>query len=147
MSKLMYKSKMATPSTIKRAWFLFDANGQTLGRMCAKIAPILRGKNKPSYTPHMDTGDYVIVINSKLITLSGNKLNDKDYLNYSGYPGGLKSESARELIKRRPNHVIERGVKGMLPKNRLGRAMYKKLFVYDGPDHPHSAQQPQLVNS
>jgi large subunit ribosomal protein L13 len=111
--------------------------------MCARIAAILRGKNKASYTPHVDTGDYIIVINCEKVVLTGNKLDQKIYDTFSGYPGGRKEEVARNLINRRPEVVIERAVKGMLPKNRLGRQMYKKLFVYDGDVHPHTAQQPK----
>jgi large subunit ribosomal protein L13 len=111
--------------------------------MCARIAAVLRGKHKASYTPHVDTGDYVIVINADKVVFTGNKMEDKLYQNFSGYPGGLKEEAAKDLLKRRPEAVIERAVKGMLPKNRLGRKMYKKLFVYAGAAHPHTAQQPK----
>jgi large subunit ribosomal protein L13 len=113
--------------------------------MSAKIAAILRGKNKPYYTPHTDCGDYIIVINAKKVALTGKKWDDKEYLTYSGYPGGQKAETAKELINRRPEVVIERAVKGMLPKNRLGRAMYKKLFVYAEAEHPHTAQKPKSL--
>jgi large subunit ribosomal protein L13 len=120
-----------------------DGTNQTVGRMCAKIAAVLRGKNKACYTPHVDTGDYIIVINSEKVVLTGNKLDQKMYDHFTGYPGGLKEEVARSLIARRPEVVVERAVKGMLPKNRLGRKMYKKLFVYVGDKHPHTAQQPK----
>jgi large subunit ribosomal protein L13 len=113
--------------------------------MCAKIASVLRGKNKAYYTPHVDCGDYVIVTNCDKIKFTGNKLDDKLYINYSGYPGGKKEETARELLRRRPDAIIERAVKGMLPKNRLGRQMYKKLFVYAGDAHPHTAQAPKSL--
>jgi len=113
--------------------------------MCAKIASVLRGKNKASYTPHVDCGDFVIVINCEKVKFTGNKMEDKEYLTFSGYPGGLKGEAAKDLLKRRPEVVIERAVKGMLPKNRLGRKMYKKLFVYAGAEHPHGAQKPQSL--
>jgi large subunit ribosomal protein L13 len=114
--------------------------------MCAKIASVLRGKNKPYYTPHVDCGDFVIVTNCDKVKFTGNKLEDKKYINFSGYPGGKKEETAGELQKRRPDAIIERAVKGMLPKNRLGRKMYKKLFVYVGSEHPHEAQKPQNLN-
>jgi large subunit ribosomal protein L13 len=143
MRHLSLKTQSANEKIVVRKWHVADATNQTLGRMCSKIAHILRGKNKAYYTPHFDCGDYVIVINSGKVVLTGNKLQDKDYITYSGHPGGQKHESAKELINRRPNVVIERAVKGMLPKNRLGRAMYTKLFVYEGAEHPHKAQQPQ----
>ena len=143
MSKLHFTTKHANEATVQRNWYVVDGTNQTVGRVCAKIAAVLRGKNKASYTPHVDTGDYVIVINCEKVKFTGNKLDEKVYLNYSGYPGGKKEEVARDLIKRRPEVIVERAVKGMLPKNRLGRKMYKKLFVYAGPNHPHIAQQPK----
>lgn len=143
MKHLSFKTKSANEQIVKRDWFVVDATNQTLGRMASRIASILRGKHKPYYTPHFDCGDYVIVVNSGKVTLTGNKLEDKEYQNFSGYPGGQRIESAKKLIGRRPNVLIERSVKGMLPKNRLGRAMYKKLFVYEGAEHPHKAQQPK----
>lgn len=143
MRQLSFKTKSANQDIVKRDWYVVDATGQTLGRMASRIAHILRGKNKAYYTPHFDCGDYVIVINSGKVVLTGNKLEDKQYLTYSGYPGGQKAESAKKLLNRRPNVAIERAVKGMLPKNRLGRAMSKKLFVYEGDSHPHAAQQPK----
>lgn len=142
MRHLSFKTKSANEKIVERKWYIVDATNQTLGRMTSRIASILRGKNKTYYTPHFDCGDYIIVINSGKAVLTGNKLEDKDYITYSGHPGGQKHESAKELIARRPNVMIERAVKGMLPKNRLGRAMYSKLFVYDGAEHPHKAQQP-----
>lgn len=138
-------TKSANEATVKRDWYVVDATNMTLGRMAARIAAILRGKNKPYYTPHTDCGDYVIVINADKIVLTGNKMNDKEYENYSGYPGGRKVEIAKDLLRRRPIVLTERAVKGMLPKNRLGRAMYKKLFVYAGAEHPHAAQKPQSL--
>lgn len=141
LKQLSYKTKSANEKIVKREWYVADATNQPLGRLSSKIASILRGKNKAYYTPHFDCGDYVIVINSSKISFSGNKLDQKEYQRVSGYPGGQTRETARNLLKRRPNAVIENAVKGMLPKNRLGRAMYKKLFVYEGADHPHSAQQ------
>ncbi len=143
LNQLSFKTKSANDSIVKREWWVADATNQTLGRFSSKIAAVLRGKNKPYYTPHFDCGDYVIVINSAKIAMSGDKLNSKEYQHVSGYPGGQKRELAKNLIKRRPNAVIENAVRGMLPKNRLGRAMYKKLFVYEGPDHAHKAQQPK----
>jgi large subunit ribosomal protein L13 len=146
MRHLSFKTQSANDKIVKREWHVVDATNQTLGRMASRIATILRGKNKPYYTPHFDCGDYVIVINSNRVILTGNKLEDKEYQTYSMYPGGQKKETAKELISRRPNLVIERAVKGMLPKNRLGRAMFKKLYVYEGAEHPHKAQTPKPLN-
>ena len=143
MSNLHFTTKHANAATVKHNWHVVDGTNQTVGRMCAKIAAVLRGKNKAYYTPHVDCGDYVIVINADKVVFSGNKLEDKLYDTYSGYPGGLKQEKAGSLLKRRPDAVIERAVKGMLPKNRLGRKMYKKLYVYAGAEHLHIAQQPK----
>ena len=143
MSKLHFTTKHANEATVKRNWYVVDGTNQTVGRMCARIAAILRGKNKASYTPHVDTGDYIIVINAEKVVLTGDKLNQKLYDHYTGYPGGLKEETASNLQKRRPEMLVERAVKGMLPKNRLGRKMFKKLFIYAGTAHPHGAQQPK----
>ena len=143
MSKLHFTTKHANAATVQRQWHVVDGTNQTVGRMCAKIAAMLRGKHKASYTPHVDTGDYIIVINCEKVVFTGNKQEQKIYDTYSGYPGGRKEETAESLMKRRPEVVIERAVKGMLPKNRLGRQMYKKLFVYAGAEHPHKAQQPK----
>jgi large subunit ribosomal protein L13 len=143
MRHLSFKTKMANDNTVQRTWYIADATNQTLGRFSSKIASVLRGKHKASYTPHVDTGDYVIIINASKVKLTGNKMEDKEYITYSGYPGGQKSETARELISRRADVMLERAVRGMLPKNRLGRAMHKKLFVYEGAEHPHKAQQPK----
>ncbi|HMU44822.1 MAG TPA: 50S ribosomal protein L13 [Chitinophagaceae bacterium] len=143
MSKLHFTTKHANEATVKRNWYVVDGTNQTVGRICSKIAAILRGKNKASYTPHVDTGDFIIVINAEKVVLTGNKMQDKLYDHFTGYPGGLKEETAENLQKRRPEVLIERAVKGMLPKNRLGRKMYKKLFVYAGSEHPHGAQQPK----
>ena len=142
MSKLHFTTKHANEATVQRNWYVVDGTNQTVGRMCAKIASVLRGKNKAYYTPHVDCGDYIIVINCEKVVFTGNKMEDKEYLTFSGYPGGQKAEVAKNMLKRRPEVVIERAVKGMLPKNRLGRQMIKKLFVYVGPSHPHTAQQP-----
>ena len=143
MSKLHFTTKHANAATVKRNWYIVDGTNQTVGRMCSRIAAVLRGKNKASYTPHVDTGDFVIVINAEKVVFTGNKLDEKLYDHFTGYPGGLKQETARNLQARRPEVLIERGVKGMLPKNRLGRKMIKKLFVYVGAEHPHGAQQPK----
>ena len=143
MSKLHFTTKHANAATVKRTWYVVDGTNQTVGRMCSRIAAVLRGKNKASYTPHFDTGDFIIVINADKVTFTGNKLEEKIYDNFTGYPGGLKQETAKNLLARRPEVIVERGVKGMLPKNRLGRKMFKKLFVYAGAEHPHGAQQPK----
>jgi large subunit ribosomal protein L13 len=143
MSKLHFTTKHANSATVQHNWYIVDGTNQTVGRVCAKIAAVLRGKNKAYYTPHVDCGDYIIFINADKVKLTGNKLEDKIYDTYSGYPGGRKEETAKMLLSRRPEVVIERAVKGMLPKNRLGRKMYKKLFVYAGAAHPHIAQQPK----
>jgi large subunit ribosomal protein L13 len=143
MSKQHFTTKHANEATVQRNWYVVDGTNQTVGRMCSRIAAILRGKHKASYTPHVDTGDYIIVVNCEKVKLSGNKMDQKVYDTFSGYPGGRKEEVASDLQKRRPEVIIERAVKGMLPKNRLGRKMYKKLFVYAGGNHPHTAQQPK----
>ena len=143
MSKLHFTTKHANAATVQRDWYVVDGTNQTVGRMCAKIAAVLRGKNKAYYTPHVDCGDYIIVTNCEKVVFTGNKLDEKIYDTYSGYPGGRKEETAKNLMKRRPEVVIERAIKGMLPKNRLGRKMYKKLFVYTGGEHPHVAQRPK----
>jgi len=143
MSKLHFTTKHANAATVQHGWYVVDGTNQTVGRVCSKIAAVIRGKNKPYYTPHVDCGDNVIVINCEKVILTGNKFHDKLYMNYSGFPGGQKTEAAEDLIKRRPEVLIERAVKGMLPKNRLGRKMVKKLFVYAGAAHPHAAQQPK----
>ena len=145
MSKLHYTTKHANEATVKRNWYVVDGTNQTVGRVCSRIAAVLRGKHKTSYTPHVDTGDFIVVINADKVLFSGNKMDEKIYINFSGYPGGKKEEAAKSLLKRRPEAVIERAVKGMLPKNRLGRKMFKKLFVYAGAEHPHTAQKPQTL--
>jgi len=142
MSKLHFTTKHANAASVTHNWYVVDGTNQTVGRVCSKIAAILRGKNKAYYTPHVDCGDYIIFINADKVKFTGNKLEQKVYQNFSGYPGGLREEVAKDLLKRRPEAVIERAVKGMLPKNRLGRKMVKKLFVYAGAEHPHKAQQP-----
>lgn len=131
---------------IDRKWFVVDAEGQTLGRLASRIAPILRGKHKPTYTPHLDCGDFVVVINAEKVRVTGRKLDQKFYYRHSGYPGGLKSTSLRDQLDRYPERVLQSAIKGMLPKNRLGRQMIRKLKVYAGASHPHSAQQPKPLD-
>lgn len=138
----MKDTYMPTKATIERKWYVIDAEGETLGRLAVKAANVLRGKHKPTYTPNMDCGDYVIVINASKINLTGNKLEDKIYYDHSGYTGGLRERTAKVMKESYPEEMIERAIKGMLPKGRLGRQMYKKLFVYAGSEHPHQAQQP-----
>ena len=139
------KTYTVKPGEIKRQWRLVDAEGKTLGRLASRIAAILKGKHKPIYTPHADVGDYVIVINADKIHVTGRKMLQKMYHRHSGYPGGLKSINLRDLLQRHPTRAVEYAVKGMLPKNRLGRRMFKKLKVYAGSDHPHQAQRPQVL--
>jgi len=143
---LSYKTVSAKKETVERKWYIVDAENEVVGRLCSKIAHVLRGKHQPHYTPHVDCGDYVIVINADKIRFTGNKMAQKEYLTYSGYPGGQKSTTAQELMQKKPTKVLENAVKGMLPKNRLGRAMFKKLYAYAGSEHPHDAQQPQEFN-
>jgi large subunit ribosomal protein L13 len=139
------KTYVATPADRERNWLLVDASGQTLGRLATQIADALRGKRKPAYTPHVDTGDFVIVVNAEKIAVTGKKLSDKRYYRHSGYPGGLRSRSLAEMLARRPEEVIRLAVKGMMPRNRLARKQLTKLKVYAGPDHPHAAQQPTTM--
>ena len=139
------KTFTATPSTIKRDWFIIDATGKTLGRLATEVARRLRGKHKPEYTPHMDTGDYIVVINAKDIHVTGNKRKDKMYYHHTGFPGGIKSISFEKLLAKKPEQIIEKAVKGMLPKGPLGRDMYRKLKVYADAQHKHAAQQPQVL--
>ena len=136
------KTFTATPSTIKREWCVVDATDKTLGRLATELAHRLRGKHKPSFTPNMDTGDYMVVVNAEKIKVTGNKLNDKMYHRYTGYIGNMKSINLGKLLDKHPERVLQNAVKGMLPKNPLGRAMFRKLHVYAGPAHPHEAQQP-----
>ena len=138
----MKNTYMQKKEEVSRNWYVIDATDMTLGRLAAKVATILRGKHKPTYTPHIDCGDYVIVVNASKVNLTGNKLDAKVYYNHSGYPGGLRERTARTMKENYPEEMVERAVKGMLPKGRLGRQMYKKLFVYAGSEHPHQAQQP-----
>lgn len=139
------KSFMQTKETVKRNWYVIDAKGLPLGRVASKAAVILRGKHKATYTPHIDCGDNVIIINAKEVKLTGNKLNNKIYYTHSGYVGGLRERTAKTMIEKYPIEMVEIAVKGMLPKGRLGRAMYKKLFVYEGETHPHMAQKPEVL--
>jgi large subunit ribosomal protein L13 len=139
------KTFTAKNETVQRDWYLVDATGKTLGRLASELARRLRGKHKPVYTPHVDTGDYIIVVNAEKIAVTGKKLSDKKYHRFTGYIGNLKTETLSEALQRHPERVIEIAVKGMLPKNPLGRAMFKKLKVYRGPEHPHAAQQPQVL--
>ena len=139
------KSYMQKKETVERNWYIIDATDVTLGRLASKVAHILRGKNKATYTPHIDCGDYVIIVNAEKVKLTGNKLDKKLYYNHSGYAGGLRVRTAREMVERYPVEMVERAVKGMLPHNRLGRAMFKKLFVYEGETHPHMAQKPEVL--
>ena len=143
MNTLSYKTKSARKEDAQHDWHIVDATNLPVGRLCSKIAIVLRGKHKPSYTPHVDNGDNVIVINAEKVRLTGNKWNDKKYLRYSGYPGGLKSRTATEQLEKKPFFIVENAVRGMLPKNRLGRQMFRKLFVYAGERHPHAAQKPK----
>ncbi len=134
---------MANASNIERKWYVVDAEGQTVGRLAAEVAKVLRGKNKPTYTPHVDTGDYVIVINADKVKFTGKKLTDKVYFRHSGYQGGTTFTSAGQMLEKFPTRVVEHAVRGMLPKNRLGAQMYRKLSVYAGAEHPHAAQKPE----
>lgn len=139
------KSFMASPATIERKWYVVDATDMTLGRLASEVAKVLRGKNKPIFTPHIDTGDYVIVVNAEKIKVTGKKLDQKIYYHHSDYVGGMKETTLREMMAKKPERVIELAVKGMLPKGPLGREMYKKLFVYAGPDHKQQAQKPEVL--
>ena len=140
------KTFIAKSETVQRDWYLVDASGKTLGRLAAELAHRLRGKHKPVYTPHVDTGDYLVVINAEKIAVTGNKMEDKNYHRFTGHVGNLKTTSLKDMLARHPERVIEIGVKGMLPKTPLGRAMFKKLKVYAGAEHPHTAQQPQALD-
>lgn len=143
MDTLSYKTVSAKKEEVTRAWHILDADNLIVGRLASPVAAILRGKNKPSFTPHVDTGDYVIIVNAEKVRFSGNKLDQKEYIRYTGYPGGQRKRTAKEMLALKPQAVVENAVRGMLPKTKLGRAMIKKLFVYTGSDHPHQAQKPQ----
>lgn len=140
---LSYKTLSAKKEEVEQKWYVIDADGEVVGRLCSRIAHVLRGKHKPSYTPHVDCGDHVVVINAEKIRFTGRKIDQKEYLRYSGYPGGQKSVTPRVLLEKKPHAVVENAVKGMLPKNSLGRQMFRKLHVYAGAEHPHEAQQPE----
>lgn len=142
----MSKSYMANPQNVERKWFVVDATDMILGRFATEVASILRGKHKPTFTPHVDCGDYVIIVNAEKIAFTGNKLEDKNYYRHSGYPGGLKTRNLKTMLEKQPEKVLESAIKGMLPKNTLGRNMYRKLFVYAGAEHPHQAQKPEVLN-
>jgi large subunit ribosomal protein L13 len=139
------KSFIAKKETVQHDWYVIDAEDKVLGRLAVEIASRLRGKHKPVYTPHVDTGDFIVVVNAEKLRLTGNKVADKKYYRYTGFPGGLREITAGELLKKKPTQILEFAVKGMLPKNSLGRAMYKKLKVYTGASHPHEAQKPQTL--
>ena len=141
----MRQTTMAKEATIERKWYVVDAEGQTLGRLASEVAKVLRGKNKPTFTPHADMGDFVIVVNADKVVLTGNKLDKKFHYHHTGYPGGLKSVKYRDLLKNKPEEVVMHAVKGMLPKNSLGRQTLKKLRVYSGAEHPHAAQKPETM--
>jgi len=140
------KTVSAKSGDFKQDWFLVDARERILGRLASEVASILRGKNKPIFTPHVDTGDFVVIVNAEKIRLTGKKLKDKKYYSYTGYPGGIKEITAEKLLEKKPEELVIRAVRGMLPKNRLGRKMIKKLKVYTGPEHPHNAQNPKPLN-
>ena len=139
------KSFMASPATIERKWYVVDATDMTLGRLASEVAKVLRGKNKPTFTPHIDTGDYVIVVNAEKVKVTGKKLDQKIYYHHSDYVGGMKETTLREMLAKKPEKVVELAVKGMLPKGPLGREMFTKLFVYAGPEHKHQAQKPEAL--
>ncbi|MFK7935179.1 MAG: 50S ribosomal protein L13 [Saprospiraceae bacterium] len=142
MNTLSYKTKSAKKEEVARKWYVVDAEGEVVGRLCSRIAHVLRGKHQASYTPHVDTGDFVIVVNAEKIRFTGNKTAQKEYIRYSGYPGGQKRATAQDLFDKKPIAIVENAVRGMLPKGPLGRQMFKKLFVYEGGEHPHKAQKP-----
>lgn len=140
------KTYLAKPQEVERKWYVIDATDQVLGRLATQVATILRGKNKPTYTPNVDTGDYVIIINAEKISVTGNKEHQKVYEHFTGYPGGLRQTSYKDMLEKHPERIIEKAVKGMLPKNTLGRQMYRKLKVYAGPEHNHAAQMPEELS-
>ncbi len=145
MNTLSYKTKSAKKETIERKWYVIDAEGVVVGRLCTQVATMLRGKHKACYTPHVDCGDNIIIINADKVRFTGAKWDQKEYISYSGYPGGQKRITAKEVMAKKPTFVLENAVRGMLPKNKLGRAMIKKLFVYTGTEHGHEAQKPELL--
>jgi large subunit ribosomal protein L13 len=143
VNTLSYKTKSANSQSVERKWFVIDAEGEVVGRLCSRIAQVLRGKHKPDFTPHFDNGDYVIVINADKVRFTGQKWDQKEYITFSGYPGGQKRTVAKAQLDRKPRSVVEIAVQGMLPKTKLGRQQIKKLFVYEGAEHPHFAQKPE----
>lgn len=145
MDTLSYKTVSANASNVTKEWVVIDATDQVLGRLASRVALILRGKNKANYTPHVDCGDNVIIINATKVRLTGDKLTEKVYVRHTGYPGGQRFETPKELLKRKPLAVVEHAVKGMLPKNKLGAELFRNLYVYEGPEHPHQAQQPKQI--
>ncbi len=146
MDTLSYKTKSANPSTVQKEWVVVDASDQILGRLGSKVANILRGKHKPYFTPHVDCGDNVIILNAEKIKLTGDKWNKRKFFSYSGYPGGQRSETPAKLFAKSPERLVEKTVKGMLPKNRLGRQLFRNLYVYSGPEHKHEAQKPKVID-
>ncbi len=146
MNTLSYKTVSANKETVEKEWYIIDARDQVLGRLASAVAMVLRGKHKPSFTPHADTGDNVIVINADKVILTGNKMSDKQYVRHTGYPGGQRTQSPKDLMSKKPEAIVERAVKGMLPKNRLGNAIFKNLYVYTTDKHPHEAQQPKKLD-
>ena len=146
MDTLSYRTVSSNKETIHKEWFVVDAKDEVLGRLASKVAKILRGKHKPSFTPHVDCGDYVIVINAEKVKLTGNKLTEKQYIRHTGYPGGQRTRTPQDLLSKMPEAVVEKAVKGMLPKNRLGSAIFRNLYVYPGEAHPHEAQQPKKLD-
>lgn len=146
VNTLSYKTVSEKKEGVERKWYIVDAEGEVVGRLASRIAMVLRGKNKPNYTPHVDTGDYVIIVNADKVRFTGLKLSQKEYIRYTGYPGGQRKRTAREQLDKHPERIMEDAVRGMLPKNKLGRQMIKKLFVYAGEEHPHQAQKPEPFN-
>lgn len=146
MDAISYKTVSANKATVKKEWVIVDAKDQVLGRFASAVAMVLRGKHRPDYTPHVDCGDNVIVINAEKVRLTGKKWTDKEYFSHTGYPGGQKRTSPEQLLAKKPTAVVERAIRGMLPKNRLGRALFRNLHVFVGSDHPHEAQQPKEIN-
>ncbi len=146
MNTLSYKTISANKATVNKEWVLVDADGQTLGRLASKIAMLIRGKYKPNYTPHVDCGDNVVIINAEKIHMTGKKWTDKEYVRHSGYPGGQRVTTPEELLAKKPTAVVEKAIKGMLPRNRLGADLFRNLFVYVGPEHPHEAQKPKSID-
>lgn len=146
MDTLSYKTKSANKATVKKEWYVVDATNEVLGRLASKVALVLRGKTKPDFTPNVDCGDNVIILNADKVRLTGSKMSDKQYIRHTGYPGGQRIETPEDVLAKKPERIIEMAVKGMLPKNRLGRAIIKNMFVYTSSEHPHEAQQPKELN-